>query len=432
MRDDRDQVGDAASRGDKPSVAEIRAQLERILRSKCFETAGRASKFLRYVVEETVAGRAERLKGYTLAVEVFERSADFDAQTDPLVRVEAGRLRRRLIEYYADEGRSDPLLLELPRGSYAVASSYTARAARAEAGTAADGERPRRPPREAWRSHLTLLSVVVLAVAVVGAVVVISMSGVFAPRAPVQPAAAADPLASGGSAAIVVVPFDVLDADDRSRMLAVALTEELLLELDEHELFATAIEPAALGAERAAPAAPNPNRYVLTGSVRDTPDGVRITARLVLASTGAQLWSASYDESAAIVEVHEQQTAVARRIAGVAAPYGPVFEAELARAVALPPDELRTSDCVLKYYEYRSSQGSMSHAGALQCFEHAASTMPELANSWAGLALLLLDVFTFGYGDVDAGCAMRPSSVPVRPLAWRWTSTAIACSRTWR
>jgi TolB-like protein len=255
---------------------------------------------------------------------------------------------------------------------------------------------------------LTVLSVVALAVVVVGAAIVISMSGVFAPRASVQPAASADALASGGSAAIVVVPFDVLDADDRSRALAGALTEEVLLELDEHELFATAIEPVAPGAERAAPTAPNPNRYVLTGSVRDTPDGVRITARLVLASTGAQLWSASYDETPAIVELHAQQTAVARRIASVAAPYGPVFAAELVRTAALPPGELRTSDCVLKYYEYRSSQGPVLHDSALGCFEHAASTMPELANSWAGLALLLLDVYTFGYGrDAIARDAAR-------------------------
>ena len=108
----------------EPGAGEIRAQLERILASRCFEQAARSSSFLRFVVEQTLAGHGERLKGYTIAVEVFGRPADFDAQSDPLVRVEAGRLRRRLIEYYADEGRHDPVRLELPRGSYSVVATY--------------------------------------------------------------------------------------------------------------------------------------------------------------------------------------------------------------------------------------------------------------------------------------------------------------------
>ena len=131
----------------EPSAAEVRAELERILASRCFEQAGRSSSFLRFVVEQTLAGQGDRLKGYTIAVEVFSRPPDFDAQTDPLVRVEAGRLRRRLIEYYADEGRDDPVRLELPRGRYYVVSTYHAPApadapAAAEVPDMAPGEAP--------------------------------------------------------------------------------------------------------------------------------------------------------------------------------------------------------------------------------------------------------------------------------------------------
>ena len=107
-----------------PTAAEIREQLERILGSQCFEQAGRSSKFLRFSAEQALAGVGERLKGYTIAVEVFGRPADFDAQNDPLVRVEAGRLRRRLAEYYAGEGKRDELRVDLPRGGYAVVWSY--------------------------------------------------------------------------------------------------------------------------------------------------------------------------------------------------------------------------------------------------------------------------------------------------------------------
>ena len=85
-------TGDTAR--DKPSASEVRAALDRILASRCFQQAGRASDFLRFVVEQTLEGSGQRLKGYTIGVEVFGRPADFDAQSDALVRVEAGRLRR--------------------------------------------------------------------------------------------------------------------------------------------------------------------------------------------------------------------------------------------------------------------------------------------------------------------------------------------------
>ncbi len=103
---------------ERPTNDEAVAALTRVLGSEVFESAGRAREFLTFIVQETLAGRGDRLKGYSIAVQVFERPADFDAQTDPLVRVEAGRLRRRLAEYYQSQGREDAVRIELPRGGY--------------------------------------------------------------------------------------------------------------------------------------------------------------------------------------------------------------------------------------------------------------------------------------------------------------------------
>ena len=79
-----------------PSDTEIRSQLARVLSSAAFDASARNRNFLSYVVEETVAGRAGYIKGYTVAQSVFGRSADFDPQLDPVVRIEASRLRRSL------------------------------------------------------------------------------------------------------------------------------------------------------------------------------------------------------------------------------------------------------------------------------------------------------------------------------------------------
>src|SRR5688572_19369952 len=117
-------LNDAARGSAEPTAAQVTAELERILRSRCFEHAGRASDFLRFVVQKTLAGETNRIKGRAIAIHVFGRPADFDARSDPLVRVEASRLRQRLTEYYAGEGSGDPVRLELPRGRYAVTASY--------------------------------------------------------------------------------------------------------------------------------------------------------------------------------------------------------------------------------------------------------------------------------------------------------------------
>ena len=108
-----------ATMASAPSAEQVKAELARVLGSAVFAQAGRSTEFLRFVVEETLAGRADRLKGYTIAIEVFGKPPEFDAQTDPLVRVEAGRLRRRLIEYYHGEGRDDSVRIALPKNGYA-------------------------------------------------------------------------------------------------------------------------------------------------------------------------------------------------------------------------------------------------------------------------------------------------------------------------
>ena len=94
------------------------AQLERILKSAEFSGAQRPSTFLRFIVERSLEQRTEQIKETVIAVEAFERDVSFDPKTDPIVRVEAGRLRERLQSYYAGEGQTDALLIDLPKGGY--------------------------------------------------------------------------------------------------------------------------------------------------------------------------------------------------------------------------------------------------------------------------------------------------------------------------
>lgn len=104
-----------------PAAPAVRATLERILASETFARSERARALLAHLVEEDLAGRADRLKGTSVALDVFGRGSGFDGASDAVVRVQAGRLRELLTQYYACEGSGETLRISVPRGGYAPA-----------------------------------------------------------------------------------------------------------------------------------------------------------------------------------------------------------------------------------------------------------------------------------------------------------------------
>jgi serine/threonine-protein kinase len=97
----------------------VRDQLERILASAAFHQGDRLKRFLSFIVLEAIAGHRNELKEYVIGVQVFGKEDTFDPRTDPIVRVQARRLRAKLVGYYREEGRADELIIELPKGGYA-------------------------------------------------------------------------------------------------------------------------------------------------------------------------------------------------------------------------------------------------------------------------------------------------------------------------
>lgn len=102
----------------RPPPHDVRAQIQRMTSSDIFTSSPQLASFLVFVVEAVLRGHGERLKGYTIGVEVLRRDVKFDPQIDPIVRVEATRLRRAIGRYYAGPGANDPIQIDLPRGGY--------------------------------------------------------------------------------------------------------------------------------------------------------------------------------------------------------------------------------------------------------------------------------------------------------------------------
>ena len=107
-------------------AADARAELDRIVKSADFPATDRNRNFLIYVVENELAGRLEEITPGLLGKRVFQRDENFDPNKDPIVRIEAGKLRRDLETYYLKAGRRNPLRISIPKGGYRPAFAYVA------------------------------------------------------------------------------------------------------------------------------------------------------------------------------------------------------------------------------------------------------------------------------------------------------------------
>lgn len=95
-----------------------------MIKSDVFSRSPQLGAFLCFVVEAVLRGKGDRIKAYTIGVEVMRRDVKFDPQIDPIVRVEATRLRRAIERYYGGPGADDPVIIDLPRGSYVPVFRY--------------------------------------------------------------------------------------------------------------------------------------------------------------------------------------------------------------------------------------------------------------------------------------------------------------------
>ena len=393
-------VGASPQAQSPPTAEDVRAQLEVLLASPDLDAPARARRFLRYVVEETLAGRADRIKAYAIGTEVFERSADFDAQSDPVVRIEAGRLRRALDRYYLSEGLSDPVVITIPKGAYVphfawrtpnVLNDDAARPVVLSTKNTAETLQRR------WAFRFGAAAILIAFLAALGGLVLWSPWRDGTSRAP----QAAAPLPPGGPT-LVVLPFAALGEPSTARAYADGLTEEVLSQ------FARFKEITVLGRETSRSIPPGTDlarirrdlgvRYVVEGSVRAAESRLRITGRLLDAQTGAVLWSQTYDEDLQVRDLFTIQDDVARKVAtAVAQPYGIIQRADQIRTGARPPDDLEAYGCTLRFYDYRAALTEESHAEIRACLERAVATHPDYATAWAMLSVLYLDEDRFGF-----------------------------------
>jgi serine/threonine-protein kinase len=329
----------------------VRGHLEAVLASPEFSRTERMRRFLKLVVEHKLSGSLDPLKEFTIAAEVFDRSTDFDPQTDPIVRVEASRLRSRLRDYYAGSGKDALFRIDIPKGGYAA--------------SIVEIKPPEPPPRN---RRVPVWSAVALAAALIGLAAWGVHEYLYSPRS------------------IAVLPFADLTPNTDHAFFADGLAEEILNELSTIPKLKVIARTSAFSfRSRQASVQEIGERLdvdtVLDGSVRKQGDTYRITTQLIRTSDGTHLWSKTFDRSA--TDLLALQTEVAREVAALLRAEG----RELSERP--PPTEAaaRAHIHVLRGNYFVSQLNPKAVALAEREFRQALEIDPNSAAAHAGLSM---------------------------------------------
>jgi len=251
---------------------QVQAELERVLASRGFANAGRLSRLLRHIVAKTQAGQADQLKEYSVGMEVFDRDDQYDPRVDSIVRVEAGRLRSRLDEYYGTDGAANPVRISLPRGAYVAQFAHPAAVPVAEVVAAATEPAAPRRNWTTWAMAGGLIGLTLVLVAWLGG----------------SPA-------SQGQPSVAVLAFEQYSTGDDDRAIAAQLTASVTAELarlgtvsvvshTSAMQFAGGRKPLREIAQTLGAA------LIVEASIENDVNGIRVMTRLVNGLTDRKVW----------------------------------------------------------------------------------------------------------------------------------------------
>jgi serine/threonine-protein kinase len=335
----------------------IERHLDHILTSASFCKSDRMRRLLRYLVENSITGRTERLKEYAIGVDVFDKDPSYDPRTDTNVRTEARRLRAKLAEYYESDGIADQLRINLPKGGYMLIFE------RREPELAALPAQGRQ-----WRQTLPALIAGVVAV-LAAAVWLDSRQKVQSPRS------------------IAVLPFVDLSPDKSNEYFSDGLTEELTDALTRVDGLRVAARSSAFQFKGKATDVRDVGRRlnvnaVLEGSVRKAGNQLRITAQLNSAANGYHLWSRTWDRE--LNDVFSIQEEIA---GAIAARLGTPVRARLgAGLVRSSTRNLEAYNLYLLGRYYWSKRNPVALNQAIAYFQRAVELDPDYAIAHGGLA----------------------------------------------
>jgi adenylate cyclase len=335
----------------------IKHQLDKILSSAEFNGTSRSKRFLNYLVEQSINGKSEALKGYSIGIDVFDKNINFDPKIDPIVRVQAGKLRKRLELYYNRSGAEDKTRIWIPKGTYIPVIEIT----------------------DNLSSHKEIEHVSA-----------IRLDNVSLTE-------------NGDKNRIAVMPFKPLSSNSDKEYLADGITEEIINALSRFKELRviSAHSTFYYKDRRRSPMEISADlnvQYILEGSVRILGDQVRVMAQLIETDNGSHISCEVFDRNLNAENLFIIQEDIASRIsAEIAEPHGVIHKNGFLRRAQT--NNLDAYDCRLLASEYRRNPNSEDHSRVRNLLERAVSIDPNYSGAWAMLAMIYADEVRNGYNS---------------------------------
>lgn len=364
-----------------PSRADIEAALEHVQAWPGLARSPQLAKFLRYIVDAKLSGNEAGIKAYAIAVDVFGRPQSFDPQSDPIVRVQARRLRAALEEYYAGEGADDAVRFYLPVGRYIPEIGGPGVVSPPESAPPVEVAAPPPPPLPVKRSILAQLDDIVLLVLLVGVAlgVAVVMTQILAPR-PLRLTVPQPPT-------VAVAEFSTVGASDTPAGVA-GLAVELVTDLNLFPFVEAVYLPRLEAGSAEHVAVP----FELSGIARSDNSAVQVTASLKRTTADSAVWSMTQSVGAADLptSLDDLSRGFADQLGSL---YGPLHADALQWLAANPDINGNESDylCGLLYALYRSSADPATGDRARTCVNAVLSRNPLSASGMAIRGALLLE-----------------------------------------
>lgn len=363
----------------RPQSEAILTALERLLAWPELSRSPQLGRFLAYIVQRTLEGNEQSIKAYSIAVDVFGRPPDFDPQADPIVRVQARRLRALLDDYYAGPGIGDVMQIRLPVGRYVPEFTAAAEPGEPAADPGAPEAEAQHDDRTRFNASWVALAVVVVAVSVTA----YALSTFW--RVPPGPGGVQRPT-------ITVVEFQNLATADVSPPPSAGLAIELVTDLEQ---FGNIGVQYSVGGEVDVDGTKLPaSDYVLTGIARSEGDVVQYSAILTQGSTRSVIWDRTFAVTMDEAMDPDVLDTVSRSLSLVlGSPRGPLHLAARQYLASPAPTEIGLNPylCRVLFDLYRESGGSSEAERASACFRALPEADRGRAVALAAVAILLIE-----------------------------------------
>ncbi|MFK7814947.1 MAG: hypothetical protein AB8B92_01295 [Gammaproteobacteria bacterium] len=342
----------------KPSEVEVNNQLDRILQGEEFKRSPKITHFLKHVVTETLEGKKQYIKAHTIAINVFQKDENFDPQTDPLVRVNAVRLRRMLRHFYSSEGKNDDVVIDVVKGSYIPRFYFQNESA-------------------AGAEEITEL-----------------VKGHSFPT-------------------IAVLSFRNLSEKLADSNFADGVTHEIVSQLTKFkELIVIARSAINLSEDKLANTKQLKKiidaRYVLSGGVRIDDDNLRINVELDDRVSHSNVWAHAYNEKLSVKGMLEIQDNIAMHVAtAIAQPYGVIIRKELAYLGRGLTDNFTAYELFLRYFQFMNTFSSKDHLRARDALEESVRMDPQFSDAWAALAIIYAQEYQLSMNPIERDIEVR-------------------------